>query len=168
MGREVLEIETLGSPKRFMVLPVSPAARPPQMGASPERATPHVRSAGLVALVWFVAVMPFVFGVMECPTARLFHVPCPGCGMTRAFLLLFDGRWAASLAMHPLAIPTAAAQAVLAFVTIVATLRFGAPWFLVRARWGRVALWGVAIAIVLDLVLWGARALGAFGGPIPV
>jgi hypothetical protein len=130
--------------------------------------TRAVRFAALVALVWFVAIMPFACGVMECPTARLFHVPCPGCGMTRAFRLLFDAQFSESLAMHPLAFPTALSQAVLAIATIVATLRFGAPWLLVRARWGRAAVLLTAIVMAVDIVLWGARALGAFGGPVPV
>ncbi len=40
-----------------------------------------------------------------CPIYRLFHRPCPGCGLTRAFLLLFQGKLRQSLAYHPLALP---------------------------------------------------------------
>jgi hypothetical protein len=38
-----------------------------------------------------------------CLSRRLFHLPCPGCGMTRAFAHLAKGEWAAALALHPLA-----------------------------------------------------------------
>ncbi|MBX3223152.1 MAG: DUF2752 domain-containing protein [Labilithrix sp.] len=115
-----------------------------------------------------IAVLPFVLGAAQCPTARLFHVPCPGCGMTRAFRLLAAGAIGPSLTMHALAVPTALCQAALAFATIVATVRFGAPWSLLRARWGRVVVGLVAAVLVADVAYWIARAAGAFGGPVPV
>lgn len=88
--------------------------------------------------------------------------------MTRAFHLLAEGEIGASLAMHALAVPTALSQAVLAAASIAATARFGAPWSLVRAGWGRAVVVLVALVMAADLLLWGARALGAFGGPVPV
>ncbi len=124
--------------------------------------------AALVALVWAFAALPFLVGLVQCPTARLFHFPCPGCGMTRAFQLLVHARIDASLDMHPLAVPTALSQVVVAVASIVATLRFGAPWSLMHARWGRAAVGFVAVVMVLDVFLWIARALGAFGGPVQV
>jgi hypothetical protein len=33
-------------------------------------------------------------------------MPCPACGLSRAGILLFRGRFAESFAMHPLFIPT--------------------------------------------------------------
>jgi hypothetical protein len=38
-----------------------------------------------------------------CLSRRLFHLPCPGCGMTRAFAHLAKGEWSAALVAHPLA-----------------------------------------------------------------
>jgi hypothetical protein len=38
-----------------------------------------------------------------CLSRRLFHLPCPGCGMTRAFAHLAKGEWSAALTAHPLA-----------------------------------------------------------------
>jgi uncharacterized protein DUF2752 len=126
------------------------------------------RAAAVVAGVWVIAALPYASGLASCPTARLFHLPCPGCGMTRALLLLAHAEVAASLAMHPLALPTAVSQIVLAIATVAATARWGAPWLLVRARWGRLSLAFVAAIFALDLVVWGARAFGALGGPVPV
>jgi hypothetical protein len=124
--------------------------------------------AFLVGAVWAVTALPFLAGAVQCPTARLFRFPCPGCGMSRAFHLLLDGRIAASLAMHPLAVPTALSQVALAVVTMAATSRFGAPWALLGAGWGRLAVAFFAAVLVLDVVLWVARMAGAFGGPVPV
>ena len=38
-----------------------------------------------------------------CLSRRLLHLPCPGCGMTRAFAHLAKGEWGAAVADHPLA-----------------------------------------------------------------
>ena len=118
-----------------------------------------------VAGLWLLAALPFLSG---CPIATLTHHPCPGCGMTRAFLLLFAGDLRASLAMHPLAVPTALAQAALAAGSFVAAYRYGAPWVMFERRWGRVLLGLLVIVLVADFVLWIARGCGAFGGSVPV
>jgi hypothetical protein len=57
-----------------------------------------------------------------CFTRRVLGIPCPGCGLTRAFAHLAKGEWAAALAAHPLA-PLFAAEVVLAWLA-----------------WGRAAL----------------------------
>lgn len=129
---------------------------------------PETRRAALVALVWALAAVPVLSGTGFCPLARFFHLACPGCGMTRALAAIARGDVAASLELHPLAFPTLAAEAAVAIATVVATLRFGAPWELVRSRWGRATLGFLAVVAVLDVVLWGARALGALGGPVAV
>lgn len=61
-----------------------------------------------------------------CFSRRLLAIPCPGCGLTRAFAHLAKGEWATALAVHPLA-PVLAIE--LVFVWIV---------------WGRAALRGLA------------------------
>jgi hypothetical protein len=40
-----------------------------------------------------------------CVFYRLTHIPCPGCGLTRAMAALFHGDWRASFRYHPLALP---------------------------------------------------------------
>ena len=37
-----------------------------------------------------------------CPFYNLTGLPCPGCGLTRAFVCLGHGQWRASLHWHPL------------------------------------------------------------------
>lgn len=34
-----------------------------------------------------------------------FGIPCPACGITRAFFLLLQGKWKESIQMHPLLLP---------------------------------------------------------------
>jgi hypothetical protein len=58
-----------------------------------------------------------------CLLRRLFHLPCPGCGMTRALAALAKGDWAAAVALHPLA-PVLAAELLLGWVAWGCLLAF--------------------------------------------
>jgi Protein of unknown function (DUF2752) len=137
---------------------------PPAIAPSPARR----RVALLVAAIWIVAPLPVVLGLSSCPIARTFHVACPGCGMTRALELLLHGDLAASLAMHPLALPTALAQTAFALVTVIVTLRHGTPFVLWSTRAGRLAVYAGAAVFGLDVLLWLARAAGLMHGAVPV
>jgi Protein of unknown function (DUF2752) len=112
--------------------------------------------------------LPAVIGNGGCPFAAIFGVPCPGCGMTRAVLLLMNGEVTASLRMHPLVVPSALAAVVLMAASIWVTAKTGSPAGMWRDRIGRYAI--VAFLGVETMVfgLWLARMLGAMGGPVPV
>jgi hypothetical protein len=88
--------------------------------------------------------------------------------MTRALELLFHGELSASLAMHPLAVPTLLVQLVFAVLTVVVTLQRGTPFVLWQVRAARVTVYASAIVFGLDLLLWIARFCGAAHGPVPV
>lgn len=148
------------------VTPTEPAPAPP--GASERIPRANVRAAALVAATWIVTAIPVMLGVSRCPVARLLHEPCPGCGMTRAIELLMHGELGASLAMHPLAVPTLLVQLAFAVVTVVVTLRRGTPFVLWQVRAARVTVYAAAIVFGLDLLLWIARFCGAAHGPVPV
>ncbi|MBR4723316.1 MAG: DUF2752 domain-containing protein [Clostridia bacterium] len=40
--------------------------------------------------------------LFSCPIYHIFGVPCPACGITRAYILLFSGRIYEAFLMHPL------------------------------------------------------------------
>ncbi len=61
-----------------------------------------VRCTLLLAVFAFYAVLATRFLGHACPVALVFGVPCPGCGLTRAVLLLFRGDFAGAFSMHPL------------------------------------------------------------------
>jgi hypothetical protein len=119
-------------------------------------------------MVW--ALVPLsVFGLNEqCSIAATFHRPCPGCGLTRATLLMLHGHVRASLALHPLAVPVIASWAAVALATLVATWREGVPWFFYRARFGKIAAVAASVVYVALVVLWALREYGMFGGRVPV
>ena len=126
------------------------------------------RAAMFVAGIWIMASLPVVLGVSQCPVARFLHVPCPGCGMTRAIDMLLQGEVAASLRMHPLAVPTALLQLAFAVVTVLVTLRHGTPFMLWKTRAGRISVYAAIAVLALDVVLWLARFAGLAHGPVPV
>ena len=61
-----------------------------------------------------------------CFSRRVLHLPCPGCGLTRAFAHLAKGEWTAALVAHPLA-PVLAIE-----------------FLLIWLAWGRAALRGLS------------------------
>jgi hypothetical protein len=103
-----------------------------------------------------------------CPTATLFGIPCPGCGLTRATLALFRGDVAAALKFHPL---------VFVLTPLVVGLTLNSAYQYVRGPrptenpglvTSRAASLAAAVLLVGMLGVWGARFLGYFGGPVPV
>jgi hypothetical protein len=124
--------------------------------------------AALVTLVWLASALPTVLGIQRCAIATLFHVPCPGCGMTRAFLLLERGDITASLRMHPLAVPVLGSGVLLILATVWVTLVSGTPFLVHRSRFGRIAIAVSLLVYSLAAALWVLRWLGYFGGPVAV
>jgi hypothetical protein len=61
-----------------------------------------------------------------CLSRRLFHLPCPGCGLTRAFAHLAKGEWAAAVLLHPLA-PVLALEMILGWLAWGAALALRRP-----------------------------------------
>jgi hypothetical protein len=104
-----------------------------------------------------------LFHVPICPSAALAHVPCPGCGLTRATKALLHADLAGAMAFNPLApvvsplLVLAAAYAIYAYVV---RGRVDAD------RWGAGPLLVVVMAALT--IVWGARWFGYFGGPVPV
>lgn len=67
----------------------------------------YIKNYGLAAVMIILSftVLNAIFGQV-CLSKIFFGLPCPACGMTRAFLLLLQGQWKASLSMNPMLIPT--------------------------------------------------------------
>src|SRR5215472_1874344 len=116
--------------------------------------------AALVGAVWSLGAVPVLFGRARCVAASILHLPCPGCGLTRAAYLLLAGHVTASLHMHPLLVPCLAATAWAAAATVWATWLTGSPldaWTLRTGRWAVASFVGVQVAMV---ALWLFRWLG--------
>ncbi len=99
-----------------------------------------------------VALTATRWGLDLCVFHRLTHLPCPGCGMTRAVLALLRGEVRAALAYHPLS-PLLVAVVGAWWVNNLLAASGRARLFRAPAHAGQLA-W-VGIAVVLGV--WLAR-----------
>jgi Protein of unknown function (DUF2752) len=126
-----------------------------------------LRAAG-VAIVWALSFAPMVTGWIRCTFAQLLHLPCPGCGMTRAALLLLNGHPLASLRMNPLTVPSATAQVGLVVMFVWLIARDGQPARFWQYRMTRALTYLLIASLVAATCVWIARFFGALGGPVPI
>ncbi len=80
------------------------------------------KGAAVFAVLCFI-ILILGDGVL-CQFRVIFGMPCPGCGMTRAFLSVLHGQWQQAFFYHPLW-PLVILLAGLYFVSIV----LGKDWF---------------------------------------
>jgi hypothetical protein len=102
-------------------------------------------ASGLLLVLCEVDLLRHLSFFPACPFHAVTGLPCPGCGMTRAFLLLGQLRIDAALSAHPLA-----PGLLLAMLWTLA----GTPG---RARVPRDAVAAVLLAVVVGV--WLARLL---------
>jgi hypothetical protein len=110
-----------------------------------------------------VGVTATALGWIRCPLAALYHIPCPGCGMTRAIALLATGHVRDSFRMNALAAPVLAVSVALA----IATFSQDRPAAEARLRF-RLAITATIVTYGAAVALWILRWFGLFGGPVPV
>ena len=118
--------------------------------------------AVLGAILGFYLWNPWV--AFPCPVRAALHLPCPGCGMTRALGEFAHGHFAAATALHPLVwivMPLAALAMTIECVSYVRTGEFAR---LSRIRTARAV---AATTFALLVIVWIARFFGALGGPAP-
>jgi len=119
------------------------------------------RSAGLWALAglagFFGAVILHVWVPASgpegsiCFSRRVLDLPCPGCGLTRAFAHLAKGEWTAALVAHPLA-PVLAVEILLIWLAWGSTALRGLP--IPRPAWVERA---VLAHLAVLCALWVGR-----------
>lgn len=56
-------------------------------------------------LLYVVAGAFIAFGVYKCPIKAIFHIDCPGCGLTRAFWAALRLDFKTAFSYHPLFLP---------------------------------------------------------------
>jgi hypothetical protein len=101
-----------------------------------------------------------------CLVATLLHVPCPGCGLTRAAFALARGDLARAFSLHPLSLVLVPMLAWVGASHALRYVRTGSAWG--DARPSRVTEVALAAMALLLVVIWIARLFGALGGPVPV
>lgn len=56
---------------------------------------------GVLLAAAYIAAVSGILGFPVCPMVYVTGFPCPGCGMTRAALLFFQGDFTGAYRMHP-------------------------------------------------------------------
>jgi len=107
-------------------------------------------------------------GLFRCPFAALTHMPCPGCGSTRAVLAVLHFHFREALRFNPTGPIIAACVGVLAVEGLWMVVRDGHAKDLAVSGVGRWAVRGIVVAVVLQVPIWALRFFGLFGGPVPV
>jgi hypothetical protein len=134
---------------------------------APDRRRRVLRASAFLA---GLAAVAFLLGSahVPCGFAHMFHMPCPGCGSTRAMLALASGDLHAFVRFNPLAPFMTALVVLLAVQGVMSVLATGTLRDVGHGRIGTVVSRGMMIVATLEVLLWIARFAGFLGGPVPV
>ena len=108
-----------------------------------------VGAAGAAALV---TIDPPDSGIPWCPSALIFGVACPLCGLTRGVTRVVRGDFASSVTFHPLA-----------WIVLVVTIGAWVAWLGRRAGWWTwrsktIERWIVGLIAAGLVAVWAYRA----------
>ena len=146
------------------------ASETPDVGelrAHPLRATRLVRAAIFVSVLASASYL-LAAAHVPCGFARMFHLPCPGCGSTRAMLALAHGDLHGLVHYNPLAPLMTLLVVALAAQALASVLATGTFHRVGDGTIGLVVSRGVMVVGALEVLLWIARFAGFLGGPVPV
>ncbi len=143
--------------------------------SSPEESSPEAgekfrakrRTVGLAVGVGLLTLALYS-GAIQCPVARFAHVPCPGCGSTRAVWAVAHGDVHEWLRMNPLGPIVALLLGVVVVLTFWHSFTRGTTSGALDGRVGRAAVRGLLWAFALEVLVWGIRWFGLLGRPVPV
>ncbi len=128
---------------------------------TPRREPPSVHALALAAvgglLLAAAAALPLdapPLSLFACPFRAATHLPCPGCGCTRAFHFAVRGQLAAAFSFNPLgALLAIACAAHLVWTALRLAGLAGAP----RLSLTRRARWAAAVALAANWAFVVAR-----------
>jgi hypothetical protein len=123
-------------------------------------------------LVWALGMAAFGMlawrGAWKCPTAAMFHIPCPTCGATRSVRALVHLDFAGVFRFNPFALLLVPILAGIVWRTLALVLKDGHAKRLDEEKLGRFFLLALFWTVIVSFVFWGLRFFGWFGGPCPV
>jgi hypothetical protein len=89
-----------------------------------------------------------------CFMKQVFHIDCPGCGMTRAFLLIPRGHFLEALSFNAAALSFYLLLFII-FITLIGRLR--SKDFLSSLFWVKLRTWLAILCLALVTVQWFVR-----------
>ena len=66
------------------------------------------KKRALLLVLMHILILAFLIWVWRCPFYFLSGIPCPGCGITRAYLSLLEGNIAEAFYWNPMFLPAGA------------------------------------------------------------
>ena len=117
-------------------------------------------TVGALGAAGLVVLDPPPDGIPWCPSALLFGVACPLCGLTRGVARFVRGDIGASLAHHPMA-----------WLVLLVAVAAWVAWFGRRAGWWTWRRRGLEFAVIASMgvglvVTWIVRAVSGTLPPI--
>lgn len=109
-----------------------------------------------------------LYGFARCPVAQWLHVPCPGCGMTRSVEALAHFDLGGVLRYNPLGPVHVALSAWIIARSMYVLARDGNLGALAYKNEATRMMYAFFALQMVQLLLWGLRWFGLFGGPCPV
>ncbi len=96
-----------------------------------------------ILIVVYMAVFTVLFGT-SCPIRLGTGLPCPGCGITRAAILLLTGRWQQAWQMNPVIFPI-----------VLSSLYYGMNRYFLNRKAGEMKwiIMGIAIMLLAVYIL---------------
>ncbi|MDE5980706.1 MAG: DUF2752 domain-containing protein [Bacteroidaceae bacterium] len=94
--------------------------------------------------------------ITVCPSKLVYHIPCPGCGVTRASLLFLKGQFLNAVRLNPnclAAIFFLFAYPVIAFYSLLTRHSYIADTW----EWGLGMLkkkWGLGVFLLCEAAIW--------------
>ncbi len=129
---------------------------------------PRVLRAGSSILALALLAALVLAGLVPCKFQRIFGLPCPGCGTTRAMRALLSGDVGRALHLNPVGPFVALLIGGLVLQALVSMVRDGDVRGMGRGRLGAFLQRALIVAAALEVIVWIARFFGALGGPVPI
>jgi hypothetical protein len=107
-------------------------------------------------------------GIVRCPFAAVTHMPCPGCGSTRAVRAALSFDFTTAFRFNPAAPIVAACVGLIALEAIWLLLREGHVRDLAMRGTTSWAVRALVACTLLEIPIWALRFFGLFGGPVPI
>lgn len=100
---------------------------------------------------------------IPCPSRLLLHLPCPGCGLTRSWIALWQGEFLTSIRFHPLGLPL---FLVCVAVSVAALIHRFHPALNVPLSFQQILFHRRTLQAMTVLLLgvWGMRLMLGFAG----
>ncbi len=92
-----------------------------------------------------------LFNIRICFIYNLFHIPCPGCGCTRAFIELLKGNINKSIEYNPLPLLLAIICVIIVLWNIIDYIRKEQTFKLFVKKYQKII---ILLSIILTIIVW--------------